>query len=445
MKDPEASKTKMKHRTSRTSPRIKSNCLKVAGALVSLVAGGGLAARAQSDTDTNAIASLQQQNQLLQQRLDVLEDLAKKEGLMPSGTTPNIVKSMQSMTISGYVQASYFYNLQHPASGKSDGYLWNTKDNNFSINKVKLTFASAPAERSGDDWSAAYRVSLLAGQDAPVLNSGSGPAGTGFDYLREAYVELNVPIGTGLNIKAGELISLLNYESGDGGAANENFSQGYQWYYTGNGPAAGVQLDYAFTSWLDLKFRVSNGLYAGPVSTTDGKSVMGTIALTPNAKTWIDLTGFGGEGAGTEDVDGGEILAGCQITDKLGTGFEGDYFHLSVDNGPSGDLWSVGTWIWYDFTPKVGLAFRGEFLNDPDGVGLNVADPNSLAPAPNGAGISSPDGHGNLASLTLTLNFKPVPNLKIQPEIRYNTTSYGGGFNGKDHQIILGCGASYLF
>ncbi len=125
-----------------------------------------------------------------------------------------------------------------------------------------------------------------------------------------------------------------------------------------------------------------------------------------------------------------------------------DYFHLSVNDGPSGDLWSVGTWVWYDFTPKVGLAFRGEYLNDPDGVGINVADPNSLcsrsqmAPA---CALHHPNDHGNLASFTLTLNLKPVPDIKIQPEIRYDTTSYAGGFNGKDHQIILGCGASYLF
>ncbi|HTX20524.1 MAG TPA: outer membrane beta-barrel protein [Candidatus Aquilonibacter sp.] len=407
-----------------------------------MIAGAGLSAHAQSTTESDQIAQLQKQNQALQQQLDTLEDVAKKQGLLPSGSDP-AVSAMSDMTISGFVQASYFCNVDSPASSKNAGYLWNTQNNNFDINKVKITFASPPAERSGDKWDAGYRVSLMAGQDAPILNSGSGI--TGFDYLREAYVDLNVPIGTGLNIKAGELISLLNYESGDGGAANENFSQGYQWYYTGNGPAAGVQLDYALTDWLDVKFRVENGLYAGPVATTSGKGLMGSIDLKPNDKLWINLTGFGGEAGGPEDADGGEVLAGYQVTDKLGTGFEGDYFHLSVNNGPSGDLWSVGTWIWYDFTPKVGLAFRAEYLGDPDGVGINVADPNSLAPAPNGAGISSPDDHGNLASFTLTLNLKPTPDIKIQPEIRYNTTSYAGGFNGKDYQVILGCGASYLF
>jgi Putative beta-barrel porin-2, OmpL-like. bbp2 len=391
--------------------------------------------------DAASTATLQQENQDLKARVAALEDMAKKDGLMPSGSsTPKFVSTLSDMTISGFVQSSYFYNVDRPASGYSDGYLWNTKDNNFSINKVKITFASPPAERSGEDWSAGYRVSLMAGEDAPILNSGS--AITGFDYLREAYVDLNVPIGKGLNIKAGELISLLNYESGDGGAVNENFSQGYQWYYTGNGPAAGVQLDYAFTDWLDVKFRVENGLYAGPISNSDGKGVMGTIGLKPTSKSWVNLTGFGGEGSGTLDVDGGEVLAGYQVTEKLGTGFEFDYFHFDPDAGSSGNLWSVGGWIWYDFTPKVGLAFRGEYLDDEDGMGINVADG---APAPHGAGIDSPDANGDLASFTLTLNYKPVPNIKIQPEIRYNTTSYTDGFNGKKHQLILGCGASYLF
>ena len=85
-----------------------------------------------------------------------------------------------------------------------------------------------------DKWDAAYRVSLMYGQNAKVDNSTSGTVG--YQAIREAYVELNMPIGTGLDFRAGELISLLNYESGDGGAVNDNFSQGYQWWYTGNRP-----------------------------------------------------------------------------------------------------------------------------------------------------------------------------------------------------------------
>jgi hypothetical protein len=399
--------------------------------------GGAAVALAQ---DTNNLA---QENQDLKARITVLEDLAKKEGLLPSsGPAPKLVSAVSDLTISGFVQASYFDNLHSPTGGGyNPGYLWNTKNNDFSINKVKITFASPPAEHSATDWLAGYRVSLIAGEDAPILNTKSTT--TGFDYLREAYVDFNIPIGTGLNIKAGELISLLNWESGDGGAANPNFSQGYQWYYTGNGPNAGVQLDYAFTDWLDVKFRVDNGIYGGPIDGETGKGMMGTINFTPTKNFWINFIGFGGAaGGGAEDVDGGSAIGGYQITSQLGTGFEYDYFDFLPDAGSSGHLWSIGGRVWYDFTPKIDLCFRGEYLDDPEGMGLNTE---FGAPAPFGYGITSPDNHGDLESFTVTLNLKPAANLKIQPEIRYNHTSYSGGFGGKTDQLIIGAGASYLF
>ena len=214
----------------------------------------------------------------MQKRLDALEDLVKKEGLMPSAPTNAVLSAMDRITISGFVQASYFYNTQRPASGQSDTYLWNTQDNSFSMNKFKLTVASAPV--ATDKWDAGFKASLIFGDDAPVLNT-AGANGTGvntsFNDLREAYIEINVPIGTGLDIKAGELISLLNWESGDGGAANPNFSQGYQWWYTGNGPSAGIQATYNFTDKIGLTVRVDNGLYQGPVDNNEGKAFSGSV------------------------------------------------------------------------------------------------------------------------------------------------------------------------
>jgi hypothetical protein len=59
--------------------------------------------------------------------------------------------------------------------------------------------------------------------------------------------------------------------------------------------------------------------------------------------------------------------------------------------------------------------------------------------------ITSTDPNGNLSSFTLTLNYKPVPNVKIQPEIRYDHTTYNGGFDGGQDRFIVGAGVSYLF
>jgi hypothetical protein len=405
-----------------------------------LAAGAGLCSLSALGQDGARMERLEQENLELRQRLEALENVAKREGILPSGAPqPKIVSSLSEIMLSGFVQASYFYNTEDPADRKSDGYLWNTTHNSFSLNKVKLTLASKPVERSGENWDAGFRVSLIWGEDAPVLNTGGEYQG--LEAIREAYVELNVPIGTGLNVRAGQLISLLNFESGDGGAANPNFSQGYQWFFTGNGPSAGVQLGYSITDWLDAKLRVQNGLYAGAIDANDGKTLIGSLGIKPDSKTWISLIGFGGEESPSMSLVGGSVLAGRDFGDKLHTGLEFDYFSFDYPGAPTADLWSIGGWIWYDFTPKFGVALRAEYLDDPDGGGLKGIN----LPGRDNSAILSPDLDGDLASVTLTLNITPVPNIRIQPEIRYDHTSYSGGLDGEKDRFIVGAGVSYLF
>lgn len=398
----------------------------------------GLACSQALADDAARLNKLESENDLLRQRLDELEVLAKKEGLKPSGVAP--VKALSSITVSGFVQASYFYNTREPADGKSDGYLWNASHNSFSLNKVKLTLASGPVAK--DKWDAGFRTSLLWGEDTPNLNTGI-PDGTGLQDIREAYVELNAPVGTGLNIRAGHMISLLNYESGDGGAANENFSQGFQWWFTGNGPATGVQLGYDFTDHVGLKVRVQNGMFDGPVDSNDGKALLASLGLKPMDKLWVNLIGWYSQESPAFDVMGASSIGGYKATDKLGVGWELDYFHFDNTVGTDIDLFSAGGWLSYTLGQKTGLAFRADYIDQSDGV---------LGPAVRpGAGITSFDTDGNLGSLTLTLNYKPVPALKIQPEVRYDYTSYSGvggasgALDGKKDRVIIGVGASYSF
>src|SRR5258708_2911181 len=141
-------------RTSRMEPLRKSLCF--GGALL----GGASLAMAQ---DGSSLDKLAQQNKELKTRLDALEDLVKKEGLMPSGPT-NYVKAFTDVELSGFVQASYFHDFSSPPGGISPGYLWNRKNDNFDLNKIKITLDSGPVERSGEKWDAGYRVSLMFGQ-----------------------------------------------------------------------------------------------------------------------------------------------------------------------------------------------------------------------------------------------------------------------------------------
>lgn len=382
--------------------------------------------------DGGRLEKLEKENADLKKRLDAIEE---KEG--GAASKSYIVKAMSDISISGFVQASYFYNTARPNDGLSDAYLWNTKDNSFSLNKFKLTLASKPV--ATDKWDAGFKASVIFGDDAPQLNTGGlngNTANSSFNDLREAYVELNAPIGTGLNIKAGELISLLNYESGDGGAANVNFSQGNQWWFTGNGPSAGVQATYNFTDKVGLVARVDNGLFQGPVDNNSGKAFSASLNLKPTSKLWMNLYGYWDDQPGDVITKGFGTIGGLQVTEKLGTGYEFDYFNFNAP-GNSSDLWSIGGWAWYDFTSTLGVAFRADYIDSPDGV---------LGPAMRpGAGITTTDSDGDLASFTLTLNWKPMPNIKVQPEIRVDTTSYAEGLDSHGARLIVGAGVSYLF
>jgi hypothetical protein len=416
--------------------RLVSRALPISiGGLLAATALSGYAAE-----DVARMDKLEKENQALKARLDSLEALAKKEGIVPSGDAPKAISALTDITLSGFATASYFYNTESPNDKMSDGYLWNTRHNSFSVNKVKVTLASPALDKT--KWDAGFRASLIWGEDAPIVNTGLRGTPNGLENLREAFVNINVPVGTGLDIKVGQLISLLNYESGDGGAANNNFSQGYQWFYTGNGPAAGIQAAYSFTDWLDVKLRVQNGMYAGPLDLNDGKTIMGAIGIKPMEDLWLSLIAFGGpEGQGPlgsgMTVKGASVLAGYQVTKPLNIGLELDYFNFDI--GPTdADLWSAGTFINYDITEKLGIAFRAEYLDDKDGGGIKGIGPRAGA-------VMSPEADGDLASVTLTLNYKPTPNVKIQPEVRYDTTSYGGGFDGKSSRWTIGAGVSYLF
>ncbi len=407
--------------------------------------------RAQTDNaDT-----LEKENQELKRRLDKLENIVKKEGLMPSddsAPTHDAVRALSQVDITGFVSTSYFSDVASSKDNHPAGYLWNTTLNSFTVNEIKLTLGSPAPDK--DKWDAAYRVSMIWGDDAKIVDTGAFGPGNPTIPIREAYVELNVPIGTGLDIRAGELISLLNYESGDGGAVNANFSQGYQWYYTGNPPNAGIQASYDFNEMFGFKLRLQNGLYNGPVS-SGPKTFMGGLYFQPDKKTSLVFLGFEGRQNFPPiwwDIYGGSFIGSRVLTEKHNLQFatEFDWFQfasspIAPPGAVDGHFWSIGGWLTADITDNDGVAWRADYLAYPPGLGTICNSPAPGADAPFPAGIYTAGGGQDLNSVTLTLNYKPAPNIKLQPEIRWDHSSSAGALNGKRDQVILGMGASYVF
>src|SRR5882762_585883 len=172
---------------------LPNSCLKPFG-LAACLGGVLLAAPAtyaQAAETGNAarIEKLEKENAELRRRLDALE------GVNPAAAASmptNVLRSLTKSTISGFVSGSYFYDTSTPPDNSPNGYLWNRHHNSFTLNKLKITLASQPAEQNGDQWSVGYRASLIFGEDSPVVDTGLGA--NGFGNIREAYVDVNVPV-----------------------------------------------------------------------------------------------------------------------------------------------------------------------------------------------------------------------------------------------------------
>ena len=85
------------------------------------------------------------------------------------------------------------------------------------------------------------------------------------------------------------------------------------------------------------------------------------------------------------------------------------------------------------------MALRAEFLSDSKGV--------DFVGSPLGDPVGSVGG-SDLTSIALTLNYKPVPSIKIQPEVRFDHTSAKSPVGSpliKSDRVIIGAGISYLF
>lgn len=122
------------------------------------------------------------------------------------------VASLSSTILSGYVDTSAQWNLgdgnSHAPAYKYGGA---AKADGFNLNVVKIALERPLDE---NEWAAGYKVETLYGPDANKL--GTVSTGTGADLaLKQAYVLLRAPLGTGLDFKVGVFDSIIGYESTD--------------------------------------------------------------------------------------------------------------------------------------------------------------------------------------------------------------------------------------
>jgi hypothetical protein len=383
-------------------------------------------------------------------------------------STNSSVASLSSTILSGYVDTSAQWNLgsgdSHAPAYKYGGA---AKSDGFNLNAVKLALERPLDE---NDWAAGYKVELMMGPDANVL--GTVSTGTSADFaIRQAYVILRAPIGTGLDFKMGVFDSIVGYESTDA-IYDPNFTRSWGHSFE---PAVhtGVLGTYHFNSSLALSFGVADTTgpaidgrsgvsVANNVYSESYKTYMASAALTA-PDDWGFLAGstlYGGfvngwnNNAATDAALGGEPQLNLYVGTTLATPVTGwrvggswDYAHADTKYTPNNGYTAHSFALYTSLQASEKLSLHGR---------IEYADiSGNVVYAAQKAGTGLP---GKVFSMTGTIQYDLWKNVLSRLELRWDrsvdgNTPFGGtgptsatGFTGTlGNSWIIAANIAYKF
>jgi len=371
----------------------------------------------------------------------------------PADTKVTLAGLLGPTTISGFVDAYYGYNYNHPVFNQSSLQPFTASTNGFALNMVELIVDKAPdpttsESRVGYHVSAGYGQAAAAinGSDvANFLNEGEFFGGSNF-YLKEAYMSYLAPVGKGLTIQVGKFVTPAGAEVIESNA-NWNYTRGLLFYnaipyfhfganakYTFNpkwsltgylvdgwnnsaiihssddelglGQSSGLTYGASLAYTPNAKWSAIENYIAGPVqdfnedpiTVNDYKQLSDTvISYTPNAKWAFILNGD--YGFGPKEYECAD--SGCDD--------EGPSPVTQV--GPMATWWGVAGYAKYTINPKSYFAVRYEYYNDPQGY--TVFDTGNINNA----------DRGHLWETTATYSYNLTSGLQVRGEYRYDYAS----------------------
>ncbi|HKT58569.1 MAG TPA: outer membrane beta-barrel protein [Gemmatimonadales bacterium] len=339
------------------------------------------------------------------------------------------------LALSGFAEASYTYSTRG-GSNQISGRLYDRFHNEFMLNALTL---AADVPYNPATLSSGVHAELLFGQNAAVIKSAGLDLGSQGD-LPQLYVTLNVPThdGNGVQFKLGKMPTLLGFEVLED-VVNPNWSEGNQFIYVENFTGTGLSIEHKFSPRADAQLRVFNG-WDLVKDNNARKSFMGRAGWYPRDSTSIALVGYvGPEEAADPSAEryGGQLLAGTRVARGTTAWVQGDIGKEQAnaalpDPTKDAEWWAVGAWITRNFSPKLGLAVRGDYVDDRNGARTSGV-----------LGFPSNTGQ-RFGSATATLSVRSWQGILLRPELRFDRSSLPA-FDGRQDQVTVALSAAYLY
>lgn len=316
----------------------------------------------------------------VQERLSALEKRVESQGRGVAGAL--------GLDIHALVAVDYVFNTNNPdvSEGPENRLrLFDDENNSFTLNQANLRFSR---ERENEDFG--FVASIDFGKTAEVLNQAtwwkrSGP-GTGDNFeLREAFVTYKAPIGDGVTIKAGKMVTLHGAEVvKEYNNLNPTISNSFLFAYAIPFTHTGAMASFPLGDYLAFDLGVVNG-WDDVADKNDGKSFHGAIKLLPEEPLSLTISGT----VGPEQMNSGRskraliaALVKVEASDELTFLLDGAY---GTENDVPSEMYADGyrdvSWygaagyVIYKVDERLSLSFRGEVFDDADGSRTGVQAP----------------------------------------------------------------------
>jgi len=153
----------------------------------------------------------------IEKKLD--KALTEIQAIKKENKKQNAENYFSNIQLLGTLAASYTYNLAKP-EGYNGNYGDNWQSDGFAVNNADITLRRSPGT-SSNPYGVGFRISLDFGQNIQFYKAYYGNTSyfttpfqdrTPYD-IRKAYININLPIGSGLDIHIGKEQELLGFEA----------------------------------------------------------------------------------------------------------------------------------------------------------------------------------------------------------------------------------------
>jgi len=196
-----------------------------------------------------------------------------------------VLTAVASTTLSGYVDTSAIWKFgtgnanlpgrQYDGPSKQDG---------FNLNVVGIRLEKPLSE---EQWASGYKADLWFGPDAGTYRALIGNGGGDPNFaIKQAYLALRVPLGNGIDWKAGVFDTVIGYEASES-YLNPNYSRSY-----GHGlepkQHTGVLASYKATDAISFSAGIANTYNnALGLDNVNARPVRGGVAADESEKTYM--------------------------------------------------------------------------------------------------------------------------------------------------------------